>query len=608
MGWLIKEGNIYINPNDPSDHRQYLVERLYNTRGALSEILYPSGRRIRYNRDVLDRITSIEQTATGDDYQGDNTVPENFVIMNVQHEGLQRKRITRYNLTSTEFEYDRGARMIEIKHRFRDGLLSHIQYLYDGAGNIRQKAEQSSETNRTSVFYYDSLYRISEISKAETFSSNNLAYIYPSTSHFPDTIPDTQIDMDAFIENNIPKNMAYTYDHVGNRLTRKEGNVSEEHIPDDLDQYLPVNGDIVEYDMNGNLIEDKNCKYRYSFNNQLTSITEKQNGQTVRFFHDPLGRKIMEIRNDQLTSLTYDTWNVVEEYRNNDLKSSIILDEGIDNIIQISVNNANFWIYSDILKSVSYVMEGQEKHSHYEYNEYGGIVSPVQDGILANRFTGKRIIPDFENTVILHLEPMIPSSGRFLQRDPKTYTDGSNLYVYALNNPISRTDPFGTDVRYAMETPGDVWVDQNNQPQYDYEPFWELGPRGEHIPLPGYHGRLSKKYNQPHAINLAEVGKFEEAESAEHYMCPTCHVKTYGIAKGNFSIRNYVQAYQENSKTGALILLSTAGGAYGAAAFPRVAATIGAYSSGVSSVEFFTGETSGAQLLRPPRPLVWKLF
>jgi RHS repeat-associated protein len=52
-----------------------------------------------------------------------------------------------------------------------------------------------------------------------------------------------------------------------------------------------------------------------------------------------------------------------------------------------------------------------------------------------------------------------PDIGRFLQPDPIGFDgDATNLYRYAGNNPIKRTDPFGT---YAVPDPGGWYTGVN---------------------------------------------------------------------------------------------------------------------------------------------------
>lgn len=84
-----------------------------------------------------------------------------------------------------------------------------------------------------------------------------------------------------------------------------------------------------------------------------------------------MGRKILEIRNNQSKFFVYDAWNVIEEYKDNDIQSSTISDEGIDKLIAISANSNNFWVYQDIIKSIIYIMKGEEKDQYYDYDEFG---------------------------------------------------------------------------------------------------------------------------------------------------------------------------------------------------------------------------------------------
>jgi len=45
-------------------------------------------------------------------------------------------------------------------------------------------------------------------------------------------------------------------------------------------------------------------------------------------------------------------------------------------------------------------------------------------------------------------------AGRFVQRDPRVFADGSNGYLYVRNDPVSSTDPFGMKQRKHKPTTG----------------------------------------------------------------------------------------------------------------------------------------------------------
>ena len=61
-----------------------------------------------------------------------------------------------------------------------------------------------------------------------------------------------------------------------------------------------------------------------------------------------------------------------------------------------------------------------------------------------------------------------PSTGRFLQRDPKGFVDGSNLYESFGANPLFYTDPFG----YAVDTAKVLQSLYANHPELKHR--WEL--------------------------------------------------------------------------------------------------------------------------------------
>ncbi len=107
-----------------------------------------------------------------------------------------------------------------------------------------------------------------------------------------------------------------------------------------------------------------------------------------------------------------------------------------------------------------------------------------------------------------------PWVGRWTSPDPRGLVDGTNLFVYARDNPVVNTDSTGTQcdpstqscVNPTEPTAREEALQQSlpegerNQPppsppvaandQTHSGVPWETGPRGEHIPLDGYTGRL----------------------------------------------------------------------------------------------------------------------
>jgi filamentous hemagglutinin len=87
-------------------------------------------------------------------------------------------------------------------------------------------------------------------------------------------------------------------------------------------------------------------------------------------------------------------------------------------------------------------------------------------------------------------------------------------------------------------------------------------------------------------------------------MCPSCHIIVkYGHTPHDweFSVKEYVENYEEAYKQVAIVLLTSAAGGGLAAAAPRAAAVIAGYETAVSAGEATSGTSAGA--LNPGRLL-----
>jgi RHS repeat-associated protein len=81
----------------------------------------------------------------------------------------------------------------------------------------------------------------------------------------------------------------------------------------------------------------------------------------------------------------------------------------------------------------------------YTYDSFGN--TTASSGTVRNylQYTGREFDTE-TNLYFYRWRYFDAASGRFLAEDPEGFNAGVNFYVYALNNPVVHTDPFGLDV------------------------------------------------------------------------------------------------------------------------------------------------------------------
>jgi RHS repeat-associated protein len=454
LGWLIDE----ISTTKPIINdiitEPLSIKRDYNDNGAVIKMYYPSGRQLQYQRDVLDRLTSIAQIAKGTNFSGNADIPQQYTIANITFEGLQRKSVKRANNAETQYNYDFGGKMVGINHSLNETNLLQMQFLYDAVGNMRLKSELADEFQSIKGFQYDALHRLISTQVDNQAIIHDLTTIKPFASKLPDTIPNSQSLIDNLIIPVSNTEKEYELDVVGNRKKIKTSGIDDiDYNINTLDQYDAVDGVNYKYDKNGNLVDDGQIEYRYDFKNQLISAIRKADGvKIVSFVFDTAGRKIIENYNNSIRQSVYRGINPIETYENGILDSSLVLDNGIDNYLQISTQGKDLYVLSDLVKSTRYVLNDAQKERFYTYDDFGKVNMSNQatsdDSFL---FQGKKWISEIEkyDYFARFYDPVI---GRFIQRDTKGFVDGTNMYAFVGNNPLSMTDPFGTEGRDEVNT------------------------------------------------------------------------------------------------------------------------------------------------------------
>lgn len=431
---------------DPS--RGYDVMRKFSATGALTDLTYSSGRTLRYVRDALDRVVAIRQVSRGAAYPGDVVAPSQHTLATLEHVGARIRRVHRFNGVSSTYGYDVSGRTIELRHEHGPHSVMTLQLLRDAAGNPLRKTEAADEFELAEAFGYDSLSRVFETRRADAAVLLDLSTIRPASSPLPEPLPDRQGDINSLMSSQPPLSSAtYDYDLVGNRVAATRDGNADTYEPNAVDQYEHVSGTPLRYDRNGNLVEDSAFRYSYDHRNQLTRIVRKSDEEVTNLLRDYFGRSSIERDPARATVSIFDGSNVLEQFENEQLRRSIAHGPTVDDVIAVAAGGNDLFLLSDFSGSVRYVFDGTTRRDFFIYDEFGNLRQSLASGVdNPFRFAGKMPIGETGKYDFV-FRVYDPTLGRFLQRDPKGYVDGSNLYSYARNNPLVFRDPDGLESR-----------------------------------------------------------------------------------------------------------------------------------------------------------------
>jgi YD repeat-containing protein len=232
----------------------------YDKTGKITKITYPSQDQVSYTYDGDGRLTGVTASSGTTSYQYDNAT-----------NNLKKKTLP--NGVYTEYGYDTAKRVTDVANKKSDGsIISTYHYIYDANNNITQEVETTTSDTTTKNYTYDKLNRLIRADYS-----------------------------DGAFE-------AYTYDAMGNRLT-KTTNAGVTNYDYDFDNRLLSAGDThFFYDKSGNLIKkaspQKTEEYQYDYNNLL--IQYSSGTDVVQFMYDGNGNRISKIVNDSATNYVND--------------------------------------------------------------------------------------------------------------------------------------------------------------------------------------------------------------------------------------------------------------------------------------------------------------
>jgi RHS repeat-associated protein len=198
-------------------------------------------------------------------------------------------------------------------------------------------------------------------------------------------------------------------------------------------------------------------------------VTLPASGGTVSFKYDPFGRHIEKVSptttffrgsnsfgydgygrrtgktiSSTTTNYLYDGANSVQELSGTTPTANILGGLGIDEVFTRTDSTATANFLKDALGStIALTDPSVSSLATYAYEPFGN--TTVTSGSSANsyEYTGRE--NDGTGLQFNRARYYSPTLQRFISEDPTGIAGGINVYAYAGNNPLSFTDPFGTD-------------------------------------------------------------------------------------------------------------------------------------------------------------------
>lgn len=389
-GRLIEKANTIGGINYP-------VTYAYTPGGRVASITYPRGRRISYDRDLLGKISEARASgiqtplATGLRYR-----PFGGPL------GLINGSGARVNNQAGECD------CVSVSN---PGQPRERTYGYDANRNL------TSITGTTTPWY------------SQSFGYDELNRLRSAEGRYG--------------------SIAYTYDDVGNRLTRTKNGVNETYT------YFPGSNRLQEitggahprtftYDDNGNITSDGTLTFIYDQKNQLKEVKEEGTSKAT-YTYNGLGQRVKKEAGGETTLYHYDLdGKLIAESLPSGSMTREYLYMGKVRVAMVDVANDNavYHYLNDRLGSPEILTDASGTVVWEAWYEPFGEahIHPSSSVVNNHRLPGQY----YDQETGLHYNYhryYDPKTGRYLTPDPIGLGGGTNLYTYVGNNPINRNDP-----------------------------------------------------------------------------------------------------------------------------------------------------------------------
>ncbi|MEA2203723.1 MAG: hypothetical protein QOE77_499 [Blastocatellia bacterium] len=377
---------------------------------ATTRSAHANGVSIDYGYDALNRLASVKDN---------QLITLNGGVTSYTYNGAGNLQSYLYpNQISTSYAYNSLNRLTNMTVGTAVSHVAGYSYTLGPAGN---RVGVTELNGRTVTYSYDDLYRL----RAETIANG---------------------------PHNVNGTISYSYDAVGNRLSRTSTvtPVISQTASYDANDRLASES----YDDNGNTTTANGNSYDYDFENQLASFTPGA-GPAGAFVYDGDGNRVGKTVAGVTTNYLVDTNNptgyaqVIEELQYGNVTRSYTY--GHDLISQrcpLPTANCSLSFYGyDGHGSVRLLTDAAGAVTDtYDYDAFGNLIAHVGNTANDYLYAGEQFDADLA-FYYLRARYLNPAAGRFWTMDSFEGSphDPQSLhkYSYAQNNPTNLIDPSG---------------------------------------------------------------------------------------------------------------------------------------------------------------------
>jgi len=408
----------------------------YDSRDRLLSRSEPDGAVASYTYDDAGHRTSVTATVEGSSLTTSYTFDAVNRVSTVTAPDLG---VTRYtydpvgNLTRTEFpsgidetrSYDDLNRLVFLEHASPSEVMSSYTYAVSPSG---QRNSVTELDGRRVDYSYDALNRVTREAITDAVFGN--------------------------------KSIDYTYDAVGNRLSRNDSVTGlTEYTYDANDRLLTetLAGELTEYtyDNNGNTLSRVSATDQvfstWDAENRLIAadITDANGTRRVDYQYDANGIRVTASIDGQETRYLIDANQALPEVLLEYTPSGLVVVSyvlGRDLISQVRSGTPSFYLADGSGSIRALTTAAGSITDRYIYDAFGVPISSLGTTPNTYRFAGEQFDQNLD-LVYLRARYLNPQSGRFASADPfpGLLSDPTSLhrFVYAGGDPVNRIDPSG---------------------------------------------------------------------------------------------------------------------------------------------------------------------